>query len=171
MKTIYAFPLLITLISLFAVHGTLAQDKATFSKKVVVHPVIWERNGSSTVPDGLMGVHATPLSEQRVNDWGITNLRKIHHQHILPTRVEGVKTIIKKGKRGKKDKIISKGYPKGIRYIVDCLYDRYQAALQIREPKTWKQSLMKTATRYAAAAKKSDQQHFLEFWNEPYLNW
>lgn len=133
---------------------------------IEIHPIVWERNGSSLVPDGLMGVHATPTPESRVKDWGITHVRKMHWVPGDPTRVEGVKKV-----KNKKGKLVERGYPEDIKYIVDCFYDRYQAALPISQPKTWKKTLEGLAKRYGKGAAKSDQQHFFEFWNEPYLNW
>ena len=99
-----------------------------YAQEITIHAIIWERNGYSDVPDGLMGVHATPYSEKRVQDWGITQIRKIKYGPGGPTIVKGVERVEKKGK------LIEKGIPSDIKYVVDCFFDRYQPALQVSNP-------------------------------------
>ena len=108
-------------------------------------------NGTSEVPIGLFGVHATKLDAQRIADWGITSERLIHKQPSgVPQLPEQVQP--------------------GLVHLVECLYDRYQPALVLTDPQ-WERSLADLGRRYGENARGSGRTHLLEFWNEPYLNW
>jgi len=120
-------------------------------------------NGQTEIPKGLFGVHALPMSEEVVEDWGIEMNRIIHHApNGKPTSPTGMQPHPKKNKRV--------GQPKGLSFVIDCYYDRYQPAL-ILTRQDWKEHLQEIASKYAKATQSSPHAHFLEFWNEPYLNW
>ncbi len=120
-------------------------------------------NGVDEVPRGLFGVHATPLTAERIAEWGVEAERRIL---FAPT-----------------------GQPSAslAPMLMDCLYDRYRPALQLSEPGSWAATLRRLGAHYAAAARpastavpsasneergtNSEQTYFVEFWNEPYLNW
>jgi len=101
-------------------------------------------NGVDTVPVGLFGVHATPLSAAQAADWGIEAVRRISH---LPPAGP-----------------TSNGVP----FTLDCFFDRYQPAVCLTRP-DWREWLTEAGRRYAAAA--DPRVCAVEFWNEPYLNW
>ena len=110
-------------------------------------------NGTTEVPLGLFGVHATPLDAARIADWGVTALRVIERAPDGVPLVPGVGTT-----------------PAGLAQVVECVYDRYQPALLLTDPQ-WQRTLTSLAQRYAAAAARTGAMHHIEFWNEPYLNW
>ena len=144
-------------------------------------PQIWERNGAQTVPMGLLGVHNVPLDEETAADWGVTGMRKIHQSPGPVTRIpepgrreelramDAAETNPKEKRRLKKqaDYLPSATYD----WVMDCFYDRYQPALQVTDPNGWEPKLRERVRTFVANARKSGQQHYLEFWNEPYLNW
>ena len=55
--------------------------------------------------------------------------------------------------------------------VLDCLGDRYMPALAVSDPDGYEQRLAEAARRYAAACEKAGWAGWVEFWNEPYLNW
>ncbi len=148
---------------------------------MTVHPVTWERNGASTVPMGMLGVHNVPLDDKTALDWGVTGMRKIHHVPGAVSVIPGPDTrknleakiaaeTDKKAKRRLTRQL--KGLmPSVYEWTIDCFYDRYQPALQVRNPTGWEEELRQRVRSFVANARKSGQQHRLEFWNEPYLNW
>ena len=104
-------------------------------------------NGQTDVPRGLFGVHATPLTPERVADWGVESVRTIAHVPGGPATP-----------------------PAGITHLVECFFDRYQPAL-IVEHADWAERLRTIARRYGEASRDLDRTPIVEFWNEPYLNW
>lgn len=104
-------------------------------------------NGQSEVPRGLFGVHATPLTPERIEAWGIESVRTISHTPGTPQHA-----------------------PVGISHLVECFWDRYQTALIVEFP-DWAARLEKVAQTYGEIAASLDRQPIVEFWNEPYLNW
>lgn len=104
-------------------------------------------NGQSDVPRGLFGVHATPLTPERIEDWGVESVRTLAHSPGKPQQP-----------------------PAGITHLVECFWDRYQPAL-IVEFVDWAQRLETVAQTYGTHARNLDRQPIVEFWNEPYLNW
>lgn len=103
-------------------------------------------NGQTEIPDAMFGVHATPLDEARVRDWGVEAERLIHHR---PT---GEPSASEAG------------------IVVECLYDRYQPA-HILTRTDWREYLADLGRRYGSSLSPGDGTRILEFWNEPYLNW
>jgi hypothetical protein len=103
-------------------------------------------NGVSEVPRGLFGVHATPLSPQQISDWGVEAVRVILH---TPS-----------------------GDPVSNRSarVLECLYDRYQPALILARP-DWQEHLVQLGKRFGRRPQSGAGRRWVEFWNEPYLNW
>lgn len=113
-------------------------------------------NGQAEVAPGLFGIHHAPrMTAQDAADWGVEAVRVIHQNPAdRPTRP------------GQHPRV-----PEGIRQVVDCWFDRYQPALPLTD-RNWAERLGKLARAYAAnASRDPDRPDFLEFWNEPYLNW
>ncbi len=166
-------------------HCTLfyvALSASAFAQNMMtIYPQVWERNGSSTVPMGLLGVHNVPLDEAKATDWGVTGMRRIHQIPGAVSRIpepgrrqeleqELAAATDKKEKRRLKRQLASL-IPSTFEWTIDCFYDRYQPALQVRNPTGWETELRERVRAFVANARKSGQQHRLEFWNEPYLNW
>lgn len=112
-------------------------------------------NGIDEVPRGLFGVHAAKLTPERIADWGIESVRLIHQKPTGVPIVPGAGTH---------------EHLKGLSSLLECHFDRYQPAFQLTRD-DWKPYLEDIATRYGAASVQSDREHWVEFWNEPYLNW
>lgn len=110
-------------------------------------------NGTTQVPRGLFGVHATPLSADQVKELGIESVRTIDHNPGRPKQAES-----------------SKWLPPGVTHLVECFYDRYQPALIVTRP-DWRAELERVAEQYGKAARSLNRPAIVEFWNEPYLNW
>lgn len=104
-------------------------------------------NGQTEVPRGLFGVHATPLTPERIADWGVESIRTISHNPGTPGDA-----------------------PHGLTHVVECFWDRYQPAL-IVSGADWAERLRVAARTYGEAAKTLERPPIVEFWNEPYLNW
>ena len=111
-------------------------------------------NGTSQVPAGLFGVHATPLTPEMVAGWGIESVRVILQKPTGKPIVPGASNVVSAG----------------VKQVVECFYDRYQPALLLTDP-SWKSHLETLARNYAGNAKITGFNHVIEFWNEPYLNW
>jgi hypothetical protein len=107
-----------------------------------------EFNGTRDVPRGLFGVHATPLTAERVSAWGIEAERRLVHAPVgaLPA---------------------SRQTP----LVCECFYDRYQPALAVSRPADYVAFLKSLGADCGAAAAASPVPRWIEFWNEPYLNW
>ena len=105
-------------------------------------------NGQTQVPRALFGVHATPLSAQQRKDWGVEAVRLIERDPGVPAPLR----------------------PDGVRYVIECFYDRYQPALIVRYA-DWEERLRRLARQYGEASRKLGRDPIVEFWNEPYLNW
>ena len=112
-------------------------------------------NDATEVPVGMFGVHATPLSEQRVREWGVEAVRVIHHNPSGRPMIPGE----------------ARQAPPGINMIVECFFDRYQPALMLTDRDRWRQRLEELARSYGENARDTGHTHHVEFWNEPFLNW
>jgi hypothetical protein len=122
---------------------------------ICVENRLLEVAGRSTVPEGLFGVHGVPLTTELVADWGLSANRIIQH-----------------GPKGDPVAIgRSAQAPAGIGTVVECFFDRFQPALTLTNPKDWQARLTQIGTRYGTATRGDGQNHVIEFWNEPYLNW
>lgn len=113
-------------------------------------------NGTRKVPRGLFGIHATALTPQQLEEWGVETVRLIHGGPSTQPTVPG------KGGAAK--------YPK-VKFVLDCFFDRYQPAAILTDPGGWEAKLLALARGYATNAKATGVEHHVEFWNEPYLNW
>lgn len=113
-------------------------------------------NGTRQIPRGLFGVHATPLTPGQLDEWGVETVRLIHGGPSTRPTVPGQGAAAR--------------YP-GVKFVLDCLYDRYQPALILADPSNWEGKLVALARGYADNARTTGAEHHVEFWNEPYLNW
>jgi hypothetical protein len=111
-------------------------------------------NGTTMVPAGLFGVHASDLDEDRARDWGVELVRVIDYEPDGRPARPGVHGDI----------------PSNVTRVVDCLFDRYQPATLLMY-RDWKERLQTLARAYASNAPPTGTDYVLEFWNEPYLNW
>lgn len=102
-------------------------------------------NGVSAISRGMFGVHATKITDEQFKDWGVEAERKIH-QSTLKAQYDW----------------------RADRVMLHCVYDRYQPALQLTDPK-WEQTLQQLADRLQRDP--AGPTPLVEFWNEPYLNW
>lgn len=111
-------------------------------------------NGTTEIPRGLFGVHATKMSPENAAKWGVEAVRIINHNPsgapLTPGRDERV--------------------PAATSLLVECFYDRYQPARLLHDA-NWQSNLAALGTRYGEEAKADKREHWVEFWNEPYLNW
>lgn len=110
-------------------------------------------NGTTEIPRGLFGVHATKLAPENVAKWGVEAVR------IIDQNPSGAPVVPGRDSR----------VPAGAA-LVECFYDRYQPARLLHDP-NWQSNLAGLGKRYGEAAKNSGREHWVEFWNEPYLNW
>jgi hypothetical protein len=108
-----------------------------------------EINRHREVNRAMFGVHATPLTPERIADWGIESDR-----HITQTPERG-------GPRP---------LPQNLPHAVECQWDRYQPAIIVRYA-DWEKRLQDAAKKAAQRVKDSPRPLVIEFWNEPYLNW
>lgn len=114
-----------------------------------------EINGKSEIPRGLFGVHAMDLDAATAAEWGIEAVRRIYQNPDgKPGRIKGAT-----GPASSDEPL-----------VVDCYFDRYQPALQLNDP-AWKERLESLAKAYGENAAITGRPAFMEFWNEPYLNW
>ncbi|NEO32682.1 MAG: hypothetical protein F6K36_20085 [Symploca sp. SIO3C6] len=112
-------------------------------------------NGTTEVPVGLFGVHATPLTPKQQQEWGIESVRVIQPQPNSKPLLPGNHQSI----------------PATVQMIVECFYDRYRPALILSQPNNWQRILSELGSNYGKASLNTGQVHHVEFWNEPYLNW
>jgi len=113
-----------------------------------------EVNGATQVPRGLFGVHATKLDPKMVDEWGIESVRLILHGPNGKPVVPGARGDV----------------PANIKDVVECFYDRYQPAPLLTD-KNWRENLEKLGRTYGENAKGAERTHYVEFYNEPFLNW
>jgi hypothetical protein len=161
--------------------GLAAQTSLMADETMTLHAEVWERNDTQTVPMGLLGLHNVPLSPERVEDWGVTGIRKIHHSPGAVTRIPDASARQKlaaqleaassKKEKKKLKRQLHRTLPHNLQWAIDCFYDRYQPALQVRDPANWETTLREQVRTFVRNARASGQQHYLEFWNESYLNW
>lgn len=102
-------------------------------------------NGTTNVPTGLFGVHATALTPARIAEWGVEALR------VIEQRPDGA--------------LATSSVP----MVVQCFFDRYQPALVLTDP-GWNRRLAQLGANYGRHAA-TGSVRYVEFWNEPYLNW
>jgi hypothetical protein len=150
-------------------------------ERITILPRIWERNGTQTVPMGLLGVHNVPLDEETAKDWGVTGTRRIHHKPGQVTLIPGperrreleeeIAATTDKKKKRDLEKQLKRLIPSSYQWTIDCLFDRYQPALQVTNPNGWEAALRTQVRTLVENARTSGQSHRIEFWNEPYLNW
>lgn len=122
---------------------------------VLVSGIPYSINGQDSVPVGLFGVHSTTLTPARVADWGVELVRGIEAGPSGSPSFPGKNST----------------FPAGIKMTIDCYYDRYQPALYLSNRTGWKQTLENLANTYGTASQAMAHQPFMEFWNEPFLNW
>lgn len=130
--------------------ATQAQD----TLKVLSSGRLLRYNGHDRVPTGLFGVHSTGLNQSKVERWGIEQVRTIQAGPTGTATVPGTGVA-----------------PANIGMVIDCWYDRYRPALLLENPGGWRTALTNLATNYATNTLGTGRTHYLEFWNEPFLNW
>jgi len=123
--------------------------------QVRVSGIPFSINDQDSIPKGLFGVHSTTLTADRVTDWGVELVRGIEAGPSGSPSYPGKNST----------------FPAGIKMTIDCYYDRYQPALYLSNRGGWKSSLENLATTYATASLSMTHKPFMEFWNEPFLNW
>lgn len=112
-----------------------------------------EVNGIRELPVGMFGVHATQLTPERIEAWGIESIRDVIFVPRPQPRTPG------------------NGFPASIGHYIECFWDRFHPALQLMNPNGWRQHLETLGREYGEAARNTHFQHRVEFWNEAYLNW
>ncbi len=114
--------------------------------------------GQTTVPRGLLGLHAdTTLSVERARDWGVDGYRAIQF-------VPGSGSVAW-GKDGQLREPF-----KSMPVVIDCQGDRFYPAVVLTNP-NYEQHFRKIGREYAEKCKTLGWTGHAEFWNEPYLNW
>ncbi|MFW5839389.1 MAG: hypothetical protein ACOCZE_02290 [Planctomycetota bacterium] len=122
--------------------------------RVQVYDQLLTVNGYDEIPAGLFGVHWFDADPETIDDWGIELFRKMHSDPLA-----GPFLPSKNPELGQ------------IPMVLDCLGDRYRPALAATNPNDFREILTQAARDYAAACKRADWPGWVEFWNEPYLNW
>ncbi len=114
-------------------------------------------NGQAEIPLGLFGVHAVGITPERVEDMGITASR---HIHFHPGT--GVTALDREGNvRPPFDRLA---------VVIDCMGDRYAHATVLDNP-NYEEFFRRIGRAYAERCLEAGYRGFVEFWNEPYLNW
>ena len=114
-------------------------------------------NHQATIPAGLMGVHAFNLTEKAVEDLGIECIRQIHY---VPG--SSVTALDKQG-------LVRSPFDR-LSVVIDCQGDRYYPATVLTNP-NFKEYFEKAGKAYAQKCLQARWPGYVEFWNEPYLNW
>jgi hypothetical protein len=140
---------------LFLLLGGLAHFSSGQNPVVRVSGIPYSINGQDSIPIGLFGVHSTDLTTERLADWGIELVRGIEAGPSGSPSYPGKNNT----------------FPAGIKRTIDCYYDRYQPALYLSNRNGWKTQLENLATSYGNASLAMGHRPFMEFWNEPFLNW
>ena len=162
------------------ISGLLAAEDRKPEILVDVYPQSVTYNERSDLPMGMLGIHNVPLSPERIADWGVTGVRVIHHNPGAVTMIPGpgARAAMQKrvdaatGKdRRRLKRQLDRMLPHTLQWAMDCFYDRYQPALQVSNPNGWEAKLRESVRTFVKNARETGQQHYLEFWNEPYLNW
>lgn len=139
------------LLLLFIASFTHAQDTV----KVQAGGRLINYNGVNKVPVGLFGVHSTSLSGGRAERWGIELVRGIQA-----------------GPNGQPMTLGTGIAPAPISHLIDCWFDRFRPALLLENPSNWESNLTSLANTYVTSSLANPSRpYYLEFWNEPYLNW
>ncbi len=132
------------------------------SNAIVVTPHRITINKVSQVPIGIFGLHASRLSPELIEDWGVEAFRQIYQfpdgQPILPGHY---------GTPGHPHYTIAENTS----MILETWYDRYQPAWVVSEPENWKKRFHDLAQEYGKNAAKTGRTHHVQFWNEPFVNW
>ena len=145
-----------------------------------LHAQSWIRNDSHTVPMGLLGVHNVPLTPERVDDWGVTGVRKIHQKPGKVTRIPGpdAQADIQARLATTTDEKARKNYSDNSDAPCRTTLSGRLIAFTIATNRRYKCATPSTGKRDCAPPSvllsrrpAPVQQHYLEFYNEPYLNW
>ncbi len=117
-------------------------------------------NGRKTIPVNMFGQHASNLSQQQFDQWGLTGFRQIYQDPSAKPVMPG-----DKGVPGAPDYVVP-----DVPYILECWFDRYQVVWPLRDPKGWRDHFRQLARKYGPAAEKTGRTHHIQFWNEPIWN-
>ena len=132
----------------------------TTPETVHVTPHRLDVNGRTTIPVNMFGQHASNLSQEQFDAWGITGFRQIYQNPSAKPVVPG-----DRGVPGAPDYVVP-----DVPYILECWFDRYMVVFPVRDPKGWRDHFKKLATEYGEAAKATGRVHHIQFWNEPIWN-
>ncbi len=124
---------------------------------LAVGPALMEVNGQREIPAGLFGLHAYKVTPARVAEYGIDCYRQIHFHPSGGSRAIG--------KDGKVHKMWGE-----MPVFIDCMGDRYATATVLKR-KDYAEVYRKMGASYARQCKTAGHDAYVEFWNEPYLNW
>lgn len=124
---------------------TLIPKTESKTESVKVHTTgrLIDVNGTTMLPAGIFG--------------GFNLAKDSHKKYRLAMnrRIGGFGSVAKDGE---------------VETLLNCYGDRGSAPSILRDPK-WELNLRIQATTAAEAAKKTGKDYFVEWWNEPYLNW
>lgn len=142
-----------SLLALFVlVHAALAEPNVRVTAE-------WRNvNGQTTVPRGLLGLHAdTGLTAERVREWGVGGFRQIHYipgsGSVAFDKTGNVRELFRE-----------------LEVVVDCQGDRFVPAEVLTNP-NYVHRYRQIGRDYARQCKENNWPGYAEFWNEPYLNW
>ena len=112
-------------------------------------------NGVSRIPNAIFGVHDCEVSRAKRKSWGIESIRR-----IFPT-LPATPSDADRREPAAAD----------LAMYLECFFDRYTPALPVSNPQKWRGEFQGKLEHYAAEAKRQGRPRFIEFWNEPFLNW
>ena len=124
----------------------------TGSAVVVVTGETIEINGHREIPRGMFGVHWMDATPEKLADWGIECFRRMHPTPDVPPTVIAQQDDIR-----------------GVPIVIDCLGDRYHPCTVVTDP-DWKATLTTRGRQYGQLSRNAPGT-WIEFWNEPFLNW
>lgn len=117
-----------------------------------------EVNGHREIPRGLLGLHTdTPLPAERAAEWGVDGYRHIQNKPGACSVA-----IDEEGKL----KPVFQNMP----VVVDCQGDRFVPATVLTNS-NYADYFRTIGREYAQRCQSLGWRGYVEFWNEPYLNW
>ena len=124
---------------------------------IQVGPAAITINHQGEIPRPIFGVHATALTAERIEQWGIEVHRQIHFApgasvHALDRNQRP---------RPPFDRLAM---------VIDCQGDRYHPPTLLTRT-DWHTHMTRLGREYGQTTRLAGYNAVLEFWNEPYLNW
>lgn len=114
-------------------------------------------NGQAVVPRGIFGVHEARWDVKRSAEMGVECYRGTHFEPSANS-----KHLDKRGRRTE----LSNHVP----MVIDCQGERYMHP-RVLEDKNYAAHFKRIGRQYGQATRKAGVDAYVEFWNEPYLNW